>query len=415
MKKIKDIALKIFLGSVIGLLSGIVIAAFLFSLELVTNFRIANSSVVFALPVAGLAIGFAYDKWGNLAIKGNNLVLNAIHDHEEPVPRRMAPMVFVATSIAHLFGASVGREGAAVQIGAVLASVTHSIAKVGKEHKKILIMAGVAGGFSAAFGTPLAAIVFALEVSHLRKYQLAALPAAIPAAFAADYLTRLLIKHSAYPVLKIPALNFLLLAKLVALSLIIAAFCIAFIETVHFIKKQMANLFKSHAVKMSLGGIATVVLWLVVGSSLYLGIGSQMISKALTSTDIAWNAFLMKLAFTSIALGSGFLGGEVTPLFFMGSTLGNVSGKLLRLTPQFSAGIGLAALFAAAANAPLAMSVLAAELFGYQVFPFALLVCFLSTILSDQKRGFYLTQRVFHHGKNDWLTLEELREVRHEF
>lgn len=415
MESIKDLVIKIIFGSIIGLMSGVVIAAFLFSLEQVTNFRIANSPIVFALPVAGLAIGFTYDKWGSHAIKGNNLILNAIHDHEEPIPKRMAPMVFLATSIAHLFGASVGREGAAVQIGAVLASVTASIAKTGKQNKKILIMAGVAGGFSAAFGTPLAGMIFALEVSHLRKFHISALPAVLPAAFTGDYISRLFINHGSFPQLKIPPINFLLLIKLLALSLIVAVFCVIFIEIVHFIKKLAANYFKSHTTRMFLGGVATVLLWVAGGSSLYLGLGSPTIAKALMSTDIPWNAFLMKLAFTSIALGSGFIGGEVTPLFFMGSTLGNVAGKLLKLTPQFSAGLGLAALLGAAANAPLALSVLAAELFGYRIFPFALFVCFLSTVLSDQKRGIYLTQRIFHHGKNDWLTLEEIREIRDEF
>jgi len=411
-KTLKNTLIQILLGVLIGLLCGLSVAAFLFCLEKVTNLRIANRSITFFLPLAGIAIGFCYDKWGVLAVKGNNLVLNAVHDESVNLPKRMGPMVFLATAAAHLFGASVGREGAAVQIGAVLASLVVPMAKIGKDTKKALIMAGVAGGFSAAFGAPLAGTVFALEVSHIRKYHVKALPAVLPAAFVGDFISRFLLKPGNLPVLRFPALNMMLTLKFVVFSFVIAAFCILFIETVHLIKMRLGAYFKSMAVTMFLGGIATLGLWLAVGSNIYLGLGASTINKALTGANVPWGAFIFKLMFTSVALGSGFVGGEVTPLFFMGSTLGNAYGKLLRVSPSFMAGLGLVALFGAAANAPLAMSVLAAELFGYKVFPFALLVCFLSAILSGEKRGIYLTQRVFHHEKNDWITIEELREIK---
>jgi len=415
MPFLKKVVIQIILGAIIGALCGLIIAFFLFCLERVTDIRVDNSSIVFALPLAGLAMGLVYDKWGELAIKGNNLVLSAIQDHSQPLPRRMAPMVFIATTISHLFGASVGREGAAVQIGAVVAQATSQVTKLGKDYRHILMMGGVAGGFAAAFGAPLAATIFALEVSHQRKNQLRALPAVLPAAFIGNYVTRLFIKHAHFSAPKIPFVSILLILKLLALSLVIGAFCIVFIEVIHCIKKHLAKHLKSHAVKMTLGGLATVLLYLAVGNGIYLGLGSTIIAKAVSSTNIAWNTFLLKLAFTSVVLGSGFVGGEVTPLFFMGATLGNVAGKALRLSPQFCGALGLCALFSAAANTPLALSVLAAELFGIEILPYAALVCFLGTIISSEKRGIYLTQRIFHHGRNDWLTLEELQQIRDDF
>lgn len=364
------------------------------------------------LPVAGIFIALFYVKWGDRALKGNNLVLNAIHDGEGDLPKRMGPMVFLATTVSQLFGASVGREGVAVQIGAVLASMTARLTRLGNDTKKILIMAGVAGGFAAAFGTPWAGAVFALEVSHIRRYQVKALPAILPAAFVGDFISRLLLPQPAFPALKLPPFDLALGLKLLLFSLVVASVCVIFIETVHLIKDNLGAYFKRTYVMMFLGGIATIGLWLAVGTNIYLGLGVSTIDTALSGANVPWNAFLLKLAFTSVALGSGYVGGEVTPLFFMGSTLGNVFGKVMRVSPSFTAGLGLAALFGAAANAPLAMAVLTAELFGFKFFPFALLVCFLSAILSGEKRGIYLTQRVFHHGANDWVTLEELREIK---
>ncbi|MBE2252238.1 MAG: chloride channel protein [Myxococcus sp.] len=382
------------LGSVIGVICGTASAAFLWLLELATDFRGAHESIVFALPLAGLGLGFVLERFGQSIKAGNNLVIDTIHDDGPEVPLRMAPMVLMGTVVTHLFGGSAGREGTAVQMGASLSDwVSHRLG-VGRQVRRQLLAAGVAGGFGSVFGTPIAGAVFGLEFVVLGRLEYAALVPALVASVVGDLTTRALgIGHTAYPASASVPLSPLLALKWVVFAAAMALATVAFIELTHFIKRVAERRVARLPVRMFLGGVAVVALWQVVGSSDYLGLGVPTIVRAFSDPTLPASAFALKILFTALTIGVGFVGGEVTPLFFVGAALGSVLARLLGLPLELGAGVGLAAVFAAASNTPLALSIMAMELLGSGVFPHVAIVCVLAYLFTGH-RSIYPSQRL---------------------
>jgi len=382
------------LGSVIGVICGTASAAFLWLLELATDFRGAHESIVFALPLAGLGLGFVLERFGQSIKAGNNLVIDTIHDDGPEVPLRMAPMVLMGTVVTHLFGGSAGREGTAVQMGASLSDwVSHRLG-VGRQVRRQLLAAGVAGGFGSVFGTPIAGAVFGLEFVVLGRLEYAALVPALVASVVGDLTTRALgIGHTSYPASASVPLSPLLALKWVVFAAAMALATVAFIELTHFIKRVAERRVARLPVRMFLGGVAVVALWQVVGSSDYLGLGVPTIVRAFSDPTLPASAFALKILFTALTIGVGFVGGEVTPLFFVGAALGSVLARLLGLPLELGAGVGLAAVFAAASNTPLALSIMAMELLGSGVFPHVAIVCVLAYLFTGH-RSIYPSQRL---------------------
>jgi len=303
-------------------------------------------------------------------------------------------MVLIGTVLTHLFGGSAGREGTAVQMGASLADALLHRLKLTGPLRRQLLAAGVAGGFGSVFGTPIAGTLFGLEFLVLGRIEYAALLPALIAAVIGDMTTRALgIGHSHYPSPATLPLSPLLLGKWLVFSLALSVATRAFVELTHLLKKQAALRVPRLPLRMFLGGLLLVVLWRLVGTSDYLGLGVPMILRSFSDPSLPPYAFALKIVFTAITLGAGFLGGEVTPLFFVGASLGNLLSRVLGLPLELGAGVGLAAVFAAAANTPLALSVMAVELLGGALFPHAVIVCVLCYLLSGQ-RGIYTAQRV---------------------
>lgn len=383
------------LGSLAGGLCGVASAGFLWLLARATAFRTGHEAIVYALPVAGLVLGWLYQRYGQSIKAGNNLIIDTIHDEGPELPLRMAPMVLLGTVLTHLFGGSAGREGTAVQMGASLTDWLSHRLKVGKPVRQQLLAAGVAGGFGAVFGTPVAGAVFGLEFIVLGRIEYQALVPALVASVVGDLTTRgLSITHTQYPTLAHVPLTPLLLTKWLVFAAAVAITTTAFIELTHFIKKRGERHVPRLPVRMFLGGLAVVMLWKVVGTSDYLGLGVPVIERAFVDPHLPVYAFALKLAFTAITLGAGFLGGEVTPLFFIGATLGSVLARLLDIPLELGAGVGMAAVFAASSNAPLALSIMAVELLGAQVLPHVAIVCVLAYLLSGH-RSIYPAQRLF--------------------
>ena len=382
------------LGTVVGVLCGAASAVFLLALERATEYRSAHELIVYALPLAGLVVGLIYERLGSKIAGGNNLVIDTIHDDGPRLPLRMAPMVLVGTVLTHLFGGSAGREGTAVQMGASLAdAVLHRLRLTGPLRRQLLA-AGVAGGFGSVFGTPIAGALFGLEFVVLGRIEYGALLPALTAAVIGDMTTRALgVAHSAYPTPAALPLSPLVLGKWLVFALCLALATRAFVELTHFLKRQGALRIPSLPLRMFLGGLVVVGLWRLVGSSDYLGLGVPVILRAFHDPGLPASAFALKILFTAVTLGAGFLGGEVTPLFFVGACLGNLLSRLLGLPLSLGAGVGLAAVFAAAANTPLALSVMAVELLGGALFPHAAIVCVLCYLFSGQ-RGIYSAQRL---------------------
>jgi H+/Cl- antiporter ClcA len=382
------------IGSLIGVLSGAASALFLFVLQRATEFRLGHERIVYALPFAGALIGLIYQRFGRSIAGGSNLVIDTIHDEGPELPLRMAPMVLVGTVLTHLFGGSAGREGTAVQMGASLAdAVVHRLSFKGSLRRQ-LIAAGVAGGFGSVFGTPVAGAVFGLEFIVLGRIEYDALVPALVASVVGDMTTRALgIEHTHYPAPAALALSPLVLLKWCAFAIGIALASWLFIELTHFLKKEGEKRLVRLPLRMLVGGAVVVLLWRLWGTSDYLGLGVPMILRAFTDPILPSSAFAAKLLFTAVTLGAGFLGGEVTPLFFVGATLGNVLARLLGLPLALGAGVGLAAVFAAASNTPLALSIMAVELLGGNLFPHVVIVCVLSYLMSGN-RSIYSAQRL---------------------
>ena len=400
------------LGSLVGVLCGSSSALFLWLLERATEFRTGHEVIVYMLPVAGLVIGWIYERFGQSIKAGNNLVIDTIHDEGPEIPLRMAPMVLIGTVLTHVFGGSAGREGTAIQIGASITDwVSHRL-RVGKHVRRQLLAAGVAGGFGSVFGTPIAGTVFGLEFIVLGRIEYDALVPALVASVVGDMTTRALgVSHTQYPAAPHVPLTPLLLLKWLVFAAAVAVVTTAFIELTHFIKKRGEKHIPRMPVRMFLGGLIVVGLWKLVGTSNYLGLGVPMIVRSFEDPNLPMYAFALKLLFTAITLGAGFLGGEVTPLFFVGAALGSVLARFLGIPIELGAGVGLAAVFAASSNTPLALSIMAMELLGASVFPHVFIVCVVAYMLSGH-RSIYPAQRVVRSKGGAHLTsVKALREL----
>ncbi len=393
MKSLVTLIRWIVLGAVVGAACGVGSAGFLWLLALATDYRDAQPDLVFALPAAGFAVGLVYARFGKAIAPGTNLVIDTIHDGGPEIPLRMFPMVLAGTVITHLFGGSAGREGTAVQMGASLADWIAHRAKLDVETRRQLLAAGVAGGFGSVFGTPIAGTVFGLEFVVRGRLQYEALVPALVAAVVGDVTTRACgIVHTVYPSAPHVAFTPLLAGKWVVFAIAVAIVTLAFIELTHAIKRLGARYVPMLALRMAIGGAIVVGGWWLLQTSDYLGLGIPTIVRAFTDTSLPEWSFAAKLGFTAVTLGAGFLGGEVTPLFFIGAALGNLLAGLLGIPLALGAGVGMAGVFAASAKTPLALSIMAVELLGGEVLPHVAIVCVLAYVLTGA-RGIYGSQR----------------------
>jgi H+/Cl- antiporter ClcA len=396
----RPLAQWLLLGGLVGLVSGVASALFLYLLDLVTDWRERHTALVYTLPVAGLVLGVVYERWGKPIRGGNNLVIDSVHEGDARIPLRMAPMVLLGTVLTHLFGGSAGREGTAVQMGGSLADAVAWRFRVPAATRRELLAAGIAGGFGSVFGTPIAGTLFGLEVVVIGRMGYEALLPSLVAAVVGDLVTRGLgILHTPYPVPAPLPLTVPLLGKWLVFAGAVAVVAVLFVELTHRLKKAGERHVPALPVRMALGGALVVALWWLVGTDAYLGLGVPTILRAFVDPQLPVEAFALKLLFTAVTLSAGFLGGEVTPLFFIGAALGNVLARLLGLPLDMGAAVGLAAMFAAAANTPLALSIMAVELLGASVLPHVVIVSTLAYLLTGH-RGIYPAQRLarLKHG-----------------
>jgi H+/Cl- antiporter ClcA len=380
------------MGALVGVVCGAGSALFLWLLERATGFRDGHEAIIYALPLAGLLLGWVQQRYGQAVRAGNSLVIDTIHDDGPEIPFRMAPLVLGGTVLTHLFGGSAGREGTAVQMGASLTDwLSHRLA-LSPALRRQLLAAGVAGGFGSVFGTPVAGAVFGLEFVVLGRIEYGALVPALAAALVGDLVTRGLgIVHTAYPAAPVVALDLPLLGKWVVFAVAMALAAAAFIELTHALRREAERRLPWAPGRLFIGGVAVVLLWRLAGTSDYLGLGLPGILRAFTDPAQPPWAFALKLLFTAVTIGFGFLGGEVTPLFFIGAALGNLLAQLLGLPLALGAGVGLAAVFAAASNTPLALSLMALELLGVGAFPHVVVVCVIAWVVSG-RRSIYPAQ-----------------------
>jgi H+/Cl- antiporter ClcA len=382
------------LGGAVGVLAGIASTIFLVSLHWATQTRLANPYLLFLLPLAGVAIGAIYQRFGGTATRGTNLVIEEVNANRARIPLRMAPLVLLGTVATHLFGGSVGREGTAVQMGASIADAVRRALRLHGENRRLLIMAGISGGFGSVFGTPLAGFVFGMEVQRVGRIRYDGLVPCLASACIGDLTARALgATHAHHVPLANTPIDLLLMIKVLAAGVAFGLTSLLFVELLHAIKHTMSKFIKQLPLRLALGGVIIIALTLILNTQDYLGLSEGLIEQSLATRDVPTFAFLLKLIFTAITLGSGFVGGEVTPLFVMGATLGHVLGGALAVDPLWLAGIGFAAVFAGASNTPLACTVMGIELFGSGSALYMALACF-TAYLASGHRGIYGTQRI---------------------
>jgi H+/Cl- antiporter ClcA len=384
---------------VIGALAGTASAVLLASLDWATATRESHKWLIALLPIAGFAVGLLYKYLGSSVEGGNNLLLEQIHDPRSVIPFRMTPLVLLGTFLSHLFGASAGREGTALQTGASLADQLTSPLKLTKHERRILLMAGMSGGFASVFGTPLAGAVFGFEVLAIGRLQYDAILPCFLAAVIADRVTLMWgIHHTIYRIPFAPPSSAIGVLCAIIAGIAFGLTGMMFAKATHGIAAIAKRLIAFAPLRPLLGGVIVAAAVFALGTTKYIGLGIPTIVAAFAGPVPPWD-FAMKFIFTAVTLGAGFKGGEVTPLFFIGATLGNALGYILPLPLPLLAGMGFCAVFAGAANTPLASTLMAMELFGADAGLYAGIACVVSYLFSGHA-GIYRSQRIAQRKHN---------------
>ncbi|MBS1798824.1 MAG: voltage-gated chloride channel family protein [Acidobacteria bacterium] len=413
----------ILLATLAGILGGTASALLLVSLNWATDTRESHRWIIALLPLAGLAIGLVYFYLGKSVEGGNNLILDEIHTEitrtsrsPRTIPARMTPLILLGTVVTHLFGGSAGREGTAIQTGASLADqVTRILRRLRiyfPEHdRRALLMAGISAGFGSVFGTPLAGAVFGLEVLTIGSVGYDAILPCFVGAFAGDYTTHLWgVHHTIYTVTATSPLNPASMGSAIVAGVIFGLTALLFARCTHAVSALFKRSIDFAPLRPFVGGVLVALAVFAIHTTKYIGLGIPTIVAAF-SEHLPRYDFAAKFAFTSLTLGSGFKGGEVTPLFFIGATLGNALSSVLPLPSSLLAAMGFVAVFAGAANTPIAGGLMALELFGPEAGAFAAIACVVSYLFSGH-RGIYHAQKLGLHKHPKRQSLDSMTESR---
>lgn len=390
---------------------GSLVALFLWLLDWATHTRWQHLWLIFLLPLAGIFIWLLYHYFGKNAEAGNNLIMDEIHEPGGGVPARMTPLVLAGTIITHLFGGSAGREGTAVQMGGSIADLFAKWYRISREDRSILLMCGMAAGFGAVFGTPVAGALFAMEVLFIGRIRYHALiPCLISSVLAHIVCTGYGISHTHYTISTqlsqtvttwIPGFSFdlFLLLKVIGAGIAFGLAGMAFARCTHLLKQAWVKLIPVKWLIPVAGAAFIIGGCYALGNFDYLGLGvvnpeeHNSIVSAFSVGGVDTWSWLWKLLFTAVTLSAGFKGGEVTPLFFIGAALGNTIAVLTGAPADLFAGLGFIAVFAAATNTPVACMVMGVELFGGENVLYFAVACFTAYYFSGHS-GIYGAQRI---------------------
>lgn len=396
----RDTVIWALLAVLIGLIVGGLDAVFGRILLAVSSFRTDHFYYLIPfLALAGLATVYIYQRFGKRANKGMGLVFSIGQQSDETIPRRLIPIAMLTTWLTHLFGGSAGREGVAIQIGASVANYLGDLAKVKNRH--IMVMVGMAAGFSGLFQTPLAATLFAVEVIVVGSiYYQAILPALIASLVAAQTSHFLGLEKFSYAVTKLPTLNLLIIMKLVVIGIAFGLTGFLFSWLLGKTKASLGTLLPNPYLRIAVGSVILSVLFVIFDQGRYSGLGTNLISTTFSGGPIFTWDFIVKLLLTILTLSIGFQGGEVTPLFAIGSTLGMILGALMGLPLIFVAALGYAAVFAAATNTFFAPILIGCEVFGFSLLPYLLITISVSYALNFN-HSIYTAQKIRQIQKPD--------------
>ncbi len=387
----------------IGILVGLVAVAFFYGIDWSTQLREHNPRICVLLPAVGLFVVVSCGVCGMEKDRGTNLVLMAVRE-AEPLKLRTAPLIFLSTILTHLAGGSAGREGAALQLGGSLGAYVGR--KIGLDAKdgRMMVMCGMAGAFSALFGTPLTAAVFAMEVVSVGVMYYAAIVPCLVSACVGLLVARQFGLHEelGYDVAQVPELAPESMLQVAGLGILCALVSILFCKVMHAAPKLYAKVFPGTLLRAAAGGVFVLLLTMLVGAQTYNGAGEAVIRRMIAGETIP-EAFLLKILFTALTLGAGFRGGEIVPVLFTGCAFGTLAGPILGLPHAFSGALGMAAVFCGATNCPLSSILLSYELFGGKGLPLYALCVGVSYMLSGYY-GLYGEQKiVYSKFKTEWI------------
>ena len=383
------------LAFLIGVLSGLLSAAFIEALEWATDTRTTHDWLVLTLPLTGLIVGCSYHYLGRGLERGSNLIIDQIHSRSEWIPLRLTPIIFGASVLSHVAGGSTGREGAALQLAA---GVTDPISKklgFNPADRSIMLIAAIAGGFGSVFGVPVAGAVFALEVQRVGRVRYEALVPAFVASFVGDAVVRGLgIKHTHYPHMPEIDWSTSMAWKIVLFGLIGGLIALTFVRLTHFIKDTTKKYIAWYPARPVIGGVLLAVLILAFGWRDYSGLSIPLAVEAMNGSVAGqWGT---KLLLTSITIGTGFVGGEFIPLFVIGALAGASFAHIIGANVVVFAIIGSITVLAGATNTPLACTLIGVELFGGHGVIFFAVACATAYATSGHT-GIYHAQRVSAH------------------
>ena len=394
---------------IIGILAGGASALFLVSLAAVNTISTDMPWLLYLLPIAGVIIAVLYQRFGHVAAAGNNLIIDAIHQPQTTtVPLRMLPLILGTTLLTHLFGGSAGREGTAVQMGSSIAGTLARWMRLDPRDTSVLLLMGISAGFGGVFGTPVAGAIFALEVLVLGQIRYKSLVMTLVAAVVGDQTVRALgVPHSHYQVALVPSLTPWLIGELIVAGVIFAVGSLAFVVLLHGVDTYSKKVIPHALIRVFTGGVLVVGVTLLLGTRAYNGLSLPLLADAFAGGVPTW-AFAAKVLLTALTLGVGFKGGEVTPLFVIGATLGSSVGVAMGIEPTFMAALGFVAVFAAATNTPLACIIMGIELFGGALLLPLTIVTVVAYACSGP-HGIYSAQRM---GERQPRRLHDVRRIR---
>ena len=398
---LKWMALSILIGGIIG---GIA-SAFSYAVTWATGFRQMHPMIILGMPLGGLVIVSMYKIMGQEKNSGTNMVLTVVRSRDESIPGQVTPLILISTVITHFFGGSSGREGAALQFGASVGDVLARRLHLSESDKKIVILASMSAAFSALFGTPMAAVVFPMEVISVGVMYYAALVPCTFASFSAQYVSLMLKVRTLtlpYPVEEVPAFYSVNALKCLLLALACAfagaLFCVLLHNSEHYLKKWIPNPY----LRVMAGAAAVIALFFILQTDAYLGLGGEIIRESF-QTPAGAQMFLMKMIFTCLTLCVGFKGGEIVPSLFIGATLGSAMSVMLGLPCDICAACGMVGVFCAVTNCPIASVLIAFEMFGFAGMPFFCIVVAVSYLLSGYQSLYKEQKIVYSKTENKYI------------
>jgi H+/Cl- antiporter ClcA len=382
------------LSIIVGLLAGITAYSFYQSINWAIDYRKSHQWIVIFLPISGLMVAWFYERHGQEVEGGSNLILDEIHEPQKHIPFRIVPMIFCSTILSHLFGASVGREGAAVQIGAGISDQFSKFMGHYFNNRRIVLMIGMSAGFSAIFGTPIAGAIFGIEILYLGLASLEAFFPCLLASLVGHYVASYLgLGYTKYTTISIPTFSLTNMLLVIVSAICFGIVARFFIWLLHFAKDLFNKYCSLPILRPFIGGVLIAIIFYFIGTDRYLGIGEEVIKATFIQQVYPWD-FAAKILMTSLSLGAGFKGGEVMSLFYIGATLGNALSFIIPLSFSLLTALGFISVFSGASKAPLTSLALGITLFGGGIFIYAGIAVVVSYLVSGPI-GIYKGERHF--------------------